>query len=122
MAVPVIWLYRYRTFCPNSPVQPELTAVQKGMITWCRNWKRRISGGLATGIVATSPLKKVFLSRFRNALKPQTARRDRFADASGMFIKQQYFNLQPSMHIFDTCLVAVESRSQNTEVRNDMVE
>jgi hypothetical protein len=25
-----------------------------------------------------------------------------------------YFNLQPSMHIFDTCLAAVEARSKNT--------
>ena len=33
-----------------------------------------------------------------------------------------YFNLQPSMHIFDTCLAAVEARSRNTEVRNDMIE
>jgi hypothetical protein len=33
-----------------------------------------------------------------------------------------YFNLQPSMHIFDTCLAAVEARSKNTEVRNDMIE
>ena len=33
-----------------------------------------------------------------------------------------YFKLQPSMHIFDTCLAAVEARSRNTEVRNDMIE
>ena len=33
-----------------------------------------------------------------------------------------YFNLQPSMHIFDTCLEAVGIRAKNTEVRNDMIE
>lgn len=33
-----------------------------------------------------------------------------------------YLNLQPSMHIFDTCLATVETRSKNTEVRNDMIE
>jgi hypothetical protein len=33
-----------------------------------------------------------------------------------------YFNLQPSMHIFDTCLAAVEARSKNSDARNDMIE
>jgi hypothetical protein len=33
-----------------------------------------------------------------------------------------YFNLQPSMHIFDTCLAAVEARSKNSDTRNDMIE
>lgn len=30
--------------------------------------------------------------------------------------------LQPSSHIFDTCLAAIESRRQNPEVRKDMLE
>lgn len=33
-----------------------------------------------------------------------------------------YFNLQPSMHIFDTCMEAVAARAANTEARNDMIE
>ena len=33
-----------------------------------------------------------------------------------------YFNLQPSMHIFDVCLGAVGVRAKNTEARNDMIE
>jgi hypothetical protein len=33
-----------------------------------------------------------------------------------------YFNLQPSMHIFDICLAAVEIRAKNTEARNDIIE
>jgi hypothetical protein len=33
-----------------------------------------------------------------------------------------YFNLQPSMHVFDTTMAAVKARSENTETRNDMIE
>jgi cytochrome P450 len=33
-----------------------------------------------------------------------------------------YFNLQPTMHIFDTCLAAVDARSKNDKVRKDMIE
>ena len=33
-----------------------------------------------------------------------------------------YFNLQPSMHIFDTYMAAVKAHAMNTEVRNDMTE
>lgn len=33
-----------------------------------------------------------------------------------------YFNLQPSMHIFDTCMEAVSVRAKNAEARNDMIE
>ncbi|TVY84274.1 Cytochrome P450 monooxygenase [Lachnellula suecica] len=33
-----------------------------------------------------------------------------------------YFNLQPTMHIFDTALAAVDSRSKNDQVRKDMIE
>jgi cytochrome P450 len=32
------------------------------------------------------------------------------------------FNLQPSMHVFDTCLSAVAARSNNDAVRKDMME
>ena len=34
----------------------------------------------------------------------------------------EYFNMTLSMHIFDTCLAAIESRSENPEVRKDTVE
>lgn len=34
----------------------------------------------------------------------------------------EYFNLQPSMHIFETCLAAIDARSKNDEVRKDMIE
>jgi cytochrome P450 len=34
----------------------------------------------------------------------------------------EYFNMTPSMHVFDTCLAAIESRSKNPEVRKDMLE
>jgi cytochrome P450 len=34
----------------------------------------------------------------------------------------EYFNLQPSMHIFETCLAAIDARSKNDEVRRDMME
>ncbi|CZS96692.1 related to cytochrome P450 oxidoreductase [Rhynchosporium graminicola] len=34
----------------------------------------------------------------------------------------EYFNLTPSMHVFDTCMAAIKSRSQNPEVRKDMLE
>ncbi|PMD32987.1 cytochrome P450 [Hyaloscypha variabilis F] len=33
-----------------------------------------------------------------------------------------YLNLQPTMHIFDTCLAAVDARSKNDKVRKDMIE
>lgn len=33
-----------------------------------------------------------------------------------------YFNLQPTMHIFDTCLAAVAKRSTNDKVRKDMIQ
>ncbi|CAL3962652.1 hypothetical protein PZA11_000249 [Diplocarpon coronariae] len=34
----------------------------------------------------------------------------------------EFFNLTPAMHVFDTCMAAIKSRSQNTEVRKDMLE
>jgi cytochrome P450 len=34
----------------------------------------------------------------------------------------EYFNLTPSMHVFDTCMAAIESRSRNAEARKDMLE
>lgn len=34
----------------------------------------------------------------------------------------EYFNLQPSMHIFETCLAAIDTRAKNDEVRKDMIE
>ncbi|KAH7346364.1 cytochrome P450 [Rhexocercosporidium sp. MPI-PUGE-AT-0058] len=34
----------------------------------------------------------------------------------------EYFNLTPSMHVFDTCMAAIKSRSLNPEVRKDMLE
>jgi cytochrome P450 len=34
----------------------------------------------------------------------------------------EYFNMTPAMHVFDTCLAAIESRSKSTEVRMDMLE
>ena len=34
----------------------------------------------------------------------------------------EYFNMTPSMHVFDTCMAAIRSRSQSTEVRKDMLE
>ncbi|KUJ11216.1 cytochrome P450 [Mollisia scopiformis] len=33
-----------------------------------------------------------------------------------------YLNLQPTMHIFDTALAAVDARSKNDKVRKDMIE
>ncbi|KAI9054435.1 hypothetical protein LZ554_001597 [Drepanopeziza brunnea f. sp. 'monogermtubi'] len=33
-----------------------------------------------------------------------------------------FLNLTPAMHVFDTCIAAIKSRSQNTEVRRDMLE
>lgn len=34
----------------------------------------------------------------------------------------EYFNLTPSMHVFDTCVAALDTRSKNDEVRKDMLE
>lgn len=34
----------------------------------------------------------------------------------------EFFNLTPAMHVFDTCVAAIEARSKNTEVRMDMLE
>ncbi|RFU30260.1 hypothetical protein B7463_g6099, partial [Scytalidium lignicola] len=33
-----------------------------------------------------------------------------------------FFNLTPAMHVFDTCVAAIDARSKNTEVRMDMLE
>jgi len=33
----------------------------------------------------------------------------------------EYFRLTPSIHVFDTCVAAVEARAKNEEVRNDML-
>ncbi|KAH8648146.1 cytochrome P450 [Tricladium varicosporioides] len=33
-----------------------------------------------------------------------------------------YLNLQPTMHIFDTCLMAVDTRSKSDKVRKDMIQ
>ena len=33
-----------------------------------------------------------------------------------------YFNMTPAMHVFDTCVAAIKFRSQNTEMRKDMLE
>ncbi|RDL36418.1 Uncharacterized protein BP5553_05770 [Venustampulla echinocandica] len=33
-----------------------------------------------------------------------------------------HFNLQPSMHVFDTSMAAVKKRSESVETRNDMIE
>jgi cytochrome P450 len=34
----------------------------------------------------------------------------------------EYFNLTPSMHVFDTCVAVLDARSKNNEVRKDMLE
>jgi cytochrome P450 len=34
----------------------------------------------------------------------------------------EYFNMTPSMHVFDTCMAAIKKRTQNPEVRKDMLE
>jgi cytochrome P450 len=34
----------------------------------------------------------------------------------------EYFNMTPSMHVFDTCMAAIESRSRNSETRKDLIE
>jgi cytochrome P450 len=34
----------------------------------------------------------------------------------------EYFNMTPSMHVFDTCMAAIQLRSRSTEVRKDMLE
>lgn len=34
----------------------------------------------------------------------------------------EYFNLQPAMHVFDTCVAAIDARSKNDKVRKDMIE
>ncbi|RDW82882.1 cytochrome P450-5 [Coleophoma crateriformis] len=34
----------------------------------------------------------------------------------------EYFGLAPSLHIFDTCLAAIDTRSKNDKVRKDMIE
>ncbi|RDW63261.1 hypothetical protein BP6252_10806 [Coleophoma cylindrospora] len=34
----------------------------------------------------------------------------------------EFFNITPSMHVFDTCLAAIKSRSKSNDVRKDMLE
>lgn len=34
----------------------------------------------------------------------------------------EYFNLTPSMHVFDTCMASIAARAKNGDVRNDMLE
>jgi cytochrome P450 len=34
----------------------------------------------------------------------------------------EYFNMTPAMHVFDTCMAAIQSRSRSAEVRRDMLE